>query len=42
LLLITHDAALAAQCKRIVELKDGIIVGDRSVSGEHTLAQVVV
>jgi putative ABC transport system ATP-binding protein len=42
LLLITHDPALAAQCERIVELKDGIIVGDRSASAEHARAQAVL
>jgi putative ABC transport system ATP-binding protein len=29
LLLITHDPAVAAQCDRIIELKDGTITGDR-------------
>src|SRR5687768_1645458 len=29
LLIITHDAALAARCQRIVEMADGRIVGER-------------
>ena len=28
LVLVTHDAALAAQAGRILRLKDGIVVGD--------------
>ncbi len=30
LVIITHDAALAARCERVVRLADGVIVGDRS------------
>ncbi len=32
LVLITHDATLAARCDRVVEIRDGVIAGDR-VSG---------
>jgi putative ABC transport system ATP-binding protein len=28
LLLVTHDPALAARCSRIVQIRDGVIVGD--------------
>ena len=28
LLLVTHDAALARRCGRIVEIRDGLITGD--------------
>jgi putative ABC transport system ATP-binding protein len=30
LVMITHDAALAARCSRIVELRDGLIIADRT------------
>ena len=42
LLLITHDPALADRCERIVELKDGLIVGDRKVPGRRPGAQAVL
>jgi putative ABC transport system ATP-binding protein len=29
LVMITHDAALAARCSRIVEMRDGLIIADR-------------
>ncbi len=32
LLLITHDAALAARCERTIELKDGRIAADRGIA----------
>lgn len=32
LLVITHDPALAARCRRIVEMRDGQIVSDRRVA----------
>ncbi|MDB5737656.1 MAG: transporter, partial [Sphingomonas bacterium] len=28
LLMITHDAALAARCQRVLEMRDGRIVSD--------------
>ena len=28
LILVTHDAALARRCGRIVEIRDGLITGD--------------
>ncbi|MBK8209536.1 MAG: ABC transporter ATP-binding protein [Rhodospirillales bacterium] len=42
LLLITHDPALAARCERIVELKDGAIIGDRASPREVTRAQAAL
>jgi putative ABC transport system ATP-binding protein len=32
LILVTHDAALAAHAQRIVELRDGRVVGDRAAA----------
>jgi putative ABC transport system ATP-binding protein len=32
LLLVTHDPALAAHAERIVELRDGRVVGDRATA----------
>ncbi|TZG28911.1 ABC transporter ATP-binding protein [Sphingomonas montanisoli] len=32
LLVITHDAALAARCGRIVEMRDGLIVSDKKAA----------
>ncbi|MEO0619665.1 MAG: ABC transporter ATP-binding protein [Pseudomonadota bacterium] len=33
LVLITHDAGLAARCSRVIEIGDGKIVGDRTAMG---------
>jgi putative ABC transport system ATP-binding protein len=30
LLMITHDPSLAARCDRILEMRDGLIVSDRT------------
>ncbi|RVT93998.1 ABC transporter ATP-binding protein [Sphingomonas crocodyli] len=32
LLVITHDAALAARCGRVVEMRDGLIVSDKKAA----------
>ncbi len=32
LILVTHDPALAAHAERIVELRDGRVVGDRAAA----------
>ncbi|HPU16568.1 MAG TPA: hypothetical protein PK808_10805, partial [Polymorphobacter sp.] len=34
LVLITHDPELAAQCDRIIEMRDGKIVHDSSVAAD--------
>lgn len=36
LLVVTHDAALAAGAARIIELKDGSVVADRQQTQAHT------
>jgi len=33
MLLATHDPAVASQCRRLVELRDGRLVGDRNLTG---------
>jgi putative ABC transport system ATP-binding protein len=33
MLLATHDSTVASQCERVVELRDGRVVGDRYLSG---------
>ena len=38
LVLITHDPELAAQCDRIIEMRDGKIVHDSSVSADSGVA----
>ena len=31
IMIVTHDHDIAARCKRIINLKDGMIVGDQAV-----------
>jgi putative ABC transport system ATP-binding protein len=33
MLLATHDPAVASQCRRLVELRDGRVIGDRDLTG---------
>ena len=33
MLLATHDSTVASQCQRVVELRDGRLVGDRDLAG---------
>jgi putative ABC transport system ATP-binding protein len=33
MLLATHDSTVASQCQRLVELRDGRVVGDRNLTG---------
>jgi putative ABC transport system ATP-binding protein len=33
MLLATHDPAVASQCRRLVELRDGRVIGDRDLAG---------
>jgi putative ABC transport system ATP-binding protein len=40
LLLITHDPALAQLCDRIIEMRDGRIVGDKSQTPQRRLGAV--
>ncbi len=39
LILITHDAALAARCDRIIEMKDGHIIGDHPTVAVRAVAE---
>ena len=39
LILITHDASLAARCDRIIEMKDGHIVRDYATAGLSAVAE---
>jgi putative ABC transport system ATP-binding protein len=34
LILVTHDAGVAARCSRIIDMRDGRIVGERVTSTE--------
>jgi putative ABC transport system ATP-binding protein len=43
MLLATHDSAVASQCRRLVELRDGQLVGDRDLTGsdpESTMRRI--
>jgi putative ABC transport system ATP-binding protein len=43
LLLATHDSTVASQCQRVLELRDGRVVGDRDLTGtdpESTLRRI--
>lgn len=37
IIIVTHDPLIAAQCERVIEISDGVIIADRLV-GEQTLA----
>lgn len=39
LILITHDAGLAARCDRVIEMKDGHIISDRSRAALTAVAE---
>ncbi|KAB7648518.1 ABC transporter ATP-binding protein [Polymorphobacter fuscus] len=39
LVLITHDAGLAAQCDRVIEMKDGHIISDRRHAELNAVAE---
>ncbi len=39
LILITHDAALAARCDRIIEMKDGHIIADHPTAAIRAVAE---
>ena len=41
LILITHDAALARRCDRIIEMKDGHIIADHAVVAKMDVAREV-
>jgi putative ABC transport system ATP-binding protein len=42
LVMVTHDPDVAAQCERVVHIRDGVVVADEQLRGERRGTSVVV
>jgi putative ABC transport system ATP-binding protein len=41
ILLASHDPQVAANCERLIRLRDGVVVDDLQLAGEHSVQDII-